>query len=233
MPVRVPSWLQRKVDKLPALTYEPADTIANAPGWRIIGDDFYTCVPPVDLPADPGVTKAIQAFCPNAIPIWRKQLYLPPGEQTRTVLSVHHGIATYVESPRQMTRLFHVEMPANATHRQPNQLEMIFERPNPSDIGAPGVFLPWTNLVYLYLRANYRDDMTSNVSIMDAIIRKAADDKARSKKSHDDELAYRQRRMEKRINRIFERMPANAWDQYVAALRSPRERKRPYVFMGR
>jgi hypothetical protein len=224
--------LARKADSLPALSYTPADTIANAPGWRIIGQDFYTCIPPVDLPADSGVTRAIRAFCPNAIPIWRKQLYLPPGEQTRTVLSVHHGIATYVETPRLSRRLFHVEMPAHADHPTPNQLEMVFERPDPSDIGAPGLFLPWNNQVYLYLRANYRDDMTSNSSILDVIIRRSAENKERARKSHEAEEEYRQRNLQKRLDRIFENMPSDAYKQYVAAMRSPRERKRPYVFMG-
>jgi hypothetical protein len=123
-------------------------------------------------------------------------------------------------------------MPAHADHPTPNQLEMVFERPDPSDIGAPGLFLPWNNQVYLYLRANYRDDMTSNASILDAIIKRSAETKERARKSHEAEEGYRQRNLQKRLDRIFENMPSDAYKQYVAAMRSPRERKRPYVFMG-
>lgn len=232
MAVRVPGWLRKKADALPALSYTPADTIASAPGWRIVQDDFYTCIAPADLPADPGVTRAIQAFCPNAIPIWRKQLYLPPGEQTRTILSVHHGIATYVPTAKVGRRLFHVEMPANAKHPQPNQLEMIFERTDPTDFGAPGIFLPWDNRVFLYLRANYRDDMTSTVDILDQIIRRKEEEKEKARKRSADDLSYRQKHMEKRLQRIFENMPSDAWEQYQAQLQSPCKPKRPYVFMG-
>lgn len=217
---------------MPALQWDPSDSIANAPGWRIIGDDFFTCIPPVDACADPAITRLIRSISPEAIPIWRKQLYLPPGEQTRTILAVHHGIATYVSNPRGMRRLFHVEMPAHAKHPRPNQLECIFERNNPTDFGAPGIFLPWDARVYRYLRANYRNDMVSQASILDQILRKKEEERAAARRRDADNLAYRQRGMEQRIARIFENMPSDAWARYQAELRSPRKRSRAYAFMG-
>jgi hypothetical protein len=208
-----------------------ADSIYTAPGWRVIGDDHYTAVPPVDCPADPGVTRAIRQFWPDAVPIWRKQRYLPPGERSVEVVVSHHGIATYQAHPKAMRRLFHVEMPAGAKGPAPNQLEAIFEHPNYADIGGPGLFLPWDNRLYMCVRGNYRDDNTSTADVFERALTAQEERQKRERKARDDDFAYRRKHLEKRIAATLEALTERDFREYQARCRAPRERK-VMVFQG-
>lgn len=216
---------------MPAYEMPVADSPYTAPGYRILGDDFYTCVKPADCPDDPGVTRAIRMFWPDAIPIWRKQRYLPPGERSTEIVATHHGIATYVAHPKSSRRLFHVEMPANAKHPQPNQLECIFERPNLAEMGGPGEFLPWNNQVLLCVRGNYRSDMVSSAEVFEKMAARQRAQYDRAKKSADEDFAYRRRTMEKRIQKTLETLTERDFREYQEQCKAPYVAK-PIIFMG-
>lgn len=158
----LPSWVGERVAKAKRPVSLPvADSLHTAPGWRVVGGDFYTCVEPPDRYADRLVTKMIRSFDPGAIPIWRKQRYLMPGA-TVPITVTHFGIARHVKNPHAEVELFHVEMPLNADHPVPNKLECIFEVHDDTMMhdGGPGGFIPWDMRIYHNRREAYNETKT-------------------------------------------------------------------------
>jgi hypothetical protein len=134
------------------------DTVHTAPGWRVLGDDFFTCVQPVGGPIhDPAVVAAIHGFDPGAIPMWRKQRYLPP-RSTQAVLVSHLAFGRHVRFPRRQLALFNVEMPpGQRQHPVPNELLMIWEFFDATYWyeGGPGAVFPSDMRQFRYMRADY------------------------------------------------------------------------------
>lgn len=139
----LPSWVGQKAKPV---EYAPADSPWNAPGYRIIGRDFYTCVEPPDRIADRAVIRAIRAFAPDVIPVWRKQIYKAPNSN-RTFVATHLCLARYLRDTRGKRHVPYVEMPANAKHPMPNVLVRVLEdkdHPTVLHQGGPGPYQPLT-----------------------------------------------------------------------------------------
>lgn len=197
----LPNWMMSDAQRRAAqpVDYEIADSFHNAPGWRLASDDFYTCVPPADRPINKAVLRAIHSFDPGLIPIWRKQLYLPPGEST-PVMVTHHGIARHVKDPKGARRLFHVEMPRNAKHPTPNLLEAILEEENERMMheGGPGSFQRFDMWLYHLLRRQFNVSKSPKDIIANIMKRKDAErERARENRRQEDE--YKQKRIEKML----------------------------------
>ena len=123
-------------------------------GWRVAGDDLYTCVAPPGFEKDAAVTEAIRSFDPEMVPAWRIQLWHPPG--TNDVLKVvHHGIMRYYPFPRFLRQLFHVEVPQGWEGPVPNFMDVFFDDDEVTNHIGPGAYMPWDWHVYRYCRGNW------------------------------------------------------------------------------
>lgn len=203
------------------------DTIGTAPGWRVLGDDFYTCVQPVGGPIhDTTVVKAIHGFDPGAIPMWRKQRYLPPGSN-QAVLVSHLAFGRHVPFPHRQLALFNVEMPPGSSRNAvPNELLMIWEFFDATYWyeGGPGAVFPSDMRQFRYMRADYlRGDKKGGDRFAERETEKlTAREQARAARAREDE--YKQRRLDDYVERQLE-MPgdtARAFREYRARNRAMR-----------
>jgi hypothetical protein len=122
-------------------------------------------------------------------------------------------------------------MPAGAKFPQPNQLECIFEHPNFAELGGPGFFLPWDNNLYLCVRGNFRDDMTSSASVFQKVAKRQKEEYDLAQKQRADEFAYRRKHLEARIAATLETLTERDFREYVAKQKAGRP-KTPRVFLG-
>jgi hypothetical protein len=215
----LPQWVG---DRMTA-TYDIADSPWTAPGYRIVGKDHYTCIEPVDRIADRATLKAIQAFCPEAIPIWRKQTYIAPGE-IKAFTVTHFGIAQHVKTPRHDAKLAYIEMPTNAKHPKPNRLVRIFEdieHENVMHRGGPAPYQALDMNKYRELRADYVKEFQTPVEALDERLRRADEEKRRKALFELEEYLYRRRDIER-----FTQKQLEAPGDTVAALRQWRIKKR-------
>lgn len=187
------------------LRYTVADSIHTAPGWRILCDsggvsDFHTCVEPVDRPMDPVWRREVHSFDPTAIFLWRKQLYLPPG-QTQPVMVCHNALGRYVPVPNRELQLFYVEMPESAKHPRPNELLWVWEKFDDCLMyeGGPGAYMPWDGEIVRYLRADH-NVMTPVNELARTIARRRAERKLRELKAKL-EIALAQADFDNWVNR--------------------------------
>jgi hypothetical protein len=193
--------------------------------WKILGDDFYTCVFPADMAIDPAALRLIHSFDPGAIPIVRKQLWKDP--QGREVLVSHWGIARYIKNPKKAALLGYVEMPRDAKHPRPNVLEWIHEMSDPRKDGPAG-FLPFDGWLAAYLHANYRETTDVVRELQDRLI-KSKQRREDERQKHYDEMAYRDWHMNKQITPWLEKLGVADWAATYRNKRAPK----PMVFLGR
>lgn len=209
-----------------------ADSIHTAPGWRIIDEDFYTCVRPADCPPDPVFERIVHEFDPGAIFMWRKQRYLPPGA-TQAVTVTHQAVGRYNPSPNRDYPLFHVEMPMHAKHARPNELVFVWERFDTCLMqeGGPGAYMPWDGSIVNWLRSDYnvvkssRDILKIIATRRAAVLRKKQNERI----EFEREWAEFNRWMQKMLDRPGD--TAEAYRQYEVMRKSKRGTK-PYVFQG-
>lgn len=211
--------------------YGVSDSFANAPGYRLVGDDFYTCVPPSDRPVDPVVLRMIHTFDPGLIPIWRKQLYLPTGAQ-RPILVTHHGIARHVRDPKGDRRLFHVEMPSNAKHPQPNLLEAILEEEDELMLhhGGPGKFQRFDMWLYKMLRRQF-NVTKSPTEIIAAIMKRKDAVRDAARKAFREEHEYRKRHLDAYVAARIDKIGPADFRDYVARMQGKNRPTRPSVYL--
>ncbi len=228
-------WIGNGVEK-PQLQYAVADSIHTAPGWRILCDkwgesDFYTCIPPVDRPMDPVWVKEVHAFDPSAIFLWRKQLYLPPGE-VLPVMVCHNAMGRYVACPRRELQLFHVEMPPGAKHPPPNELLWVWEKFDDCLMheGGPGAYMPWDGDIVRYLRRDFIV-MTPANEIDRTLTRRRAEKKLRLQKEKA-EIALGRADLDAWIDRQLAKPGDNtqALREYNE-MRRVKRAVRPYAFL--
>jgi hypothetical protein len=212
-------------------------------GWRLVGEDQYTCVPPVGYEKDPAVTAAIHTFDPGVIPIWRIQNWIAPGEEAPKQY-VHHGFSRYYPHPRRLRRGFVCPVPAGHRGETPNFLDFILEDQETLDFrrGGPGGFVPWDWATYTWARRQF-DRISVALWLKALEIRKERDAKIRA--AHEEELAYRKAQIEPYLIRKMEGASTPEWEKYQALMHardvarkmgrplpSIRERK-PFVEVGR
>lgn len=199
--------------------------------WEIVGDDWYTCVPPPGFEPDQAAVEAVQAFDPGAIPIWRIQRWKTPGRR-HPIQFVHAGIARYSPIPRtDGRRHLQVQMPAEAEHEVPTILATFFEGP-PVGPNGPGAYIAWGWQAYETARRDFdRLTVTEFDRLIDA--RKAREAEAREK--HEEELAYRKAQIEPWIlKRMDERIGEYDWKQYEELLKAGARRvkgRKPFVHL--
>lgn len=231
----LPSWVGQNERRLlqPIEIGPPADSIWTAPGWRLWGKESWTCVPPVDMPIDPVVLRAIHEFDPGAIPIWRKRRYLPPGD-TQPVLFTHYAIGRHVRDPKGDRRLFHVEMPRNATHPAPNLLEFVLQIRGTRMMhhGGPGDHLPFGMGLYHALRDKFLANKTA-LQLADEQIALDDAERERIERENKAEEERRQAILAKRLTPIFEKVTRQDYLKHVAKVNGLLRPSKPFVHVGR
>jgi hypothetical protein len=221
-------WLAPDPDRLAEA--QEAVTTAVSMVWEVVGDDWYTCVPPPGYEPNPAAVVAVQAFDPGAIPIWRIQLWKAPGRR-HLVQVVHAGIARYLPIP-QLGRLhLQVQMPTEAEHPAPNKLATFFEG-MPVGPNGPGEYIPWSWEAYEIARRDF-DRMT--VGEFDRLMDARREREAKARADWEEELEYRKRDVEPRILRTLdEKVGDYDWKQlaelYRVGLRKAKGRK-PFVHL--
>jgi len=200
------------------------DSIHTAPGWRILGDDFYTCVPQAHMPIDKTVLRAIHSFDPGLIPMWRKQMFLPPGS-VKPMVVTHYALGRRVRDPHGAYALLRVEMPRDAKHPKPNLLEVILENQDNKE-GGPGSHVKFNMGLYHFLRKQYTDAMTAKE--INRKLEAAAKRKLEAKQKALDELAYRQKQLQPFITKMLERSNIQDFREYQARARRGYKAK-PFV----
>lgn len=230
----LPAWAGRTQPKPVGFGF--ADSPHTAPGYRIVGDDFYTCIEPSGGPhVDPAVLRAIHEFDPSAVPVWRKQTYLPPGRMGEEhLLKVSHvGIARYKADRRSATE-FHPEMPEGADFKRPNVLEFIWEDDAPAlKNGGPGTVLPFDWGLYRYMRSRFNRNVTNKVMVK-AWLDRTRERHEREARQSKEELAYRQNHLERSLRKTFESVtPEELMRSYLELRQQRRLRQaKTYVFRG-
>lgn len=187
----LPSWVGEK--KRP-VEYTVSDSAWNAPGYRIIGKDFYTCVEPADRIADRATLRWLRDFAPDLVPVWRKQVYKAPGSN-QTFVATHLCLARYMRDPRGRRHVPYVEMPANAKHPMPNVLVRVLEDKDHKTVlheGGPGPYQPLTMDVY---REVYHADQRPRWMVDAEEDRRIEEAKARQEQKLEEEREYREKQV--------------------------------------
>jgi len=198
-------------------------------GWRVAGDDLYTCVAPPGFEKDPAVTEAIRSFDPAIIPAWRIQLWHPP-ESDKVLRAVHHGIMRHYPHPRHLRQRFHVELPQGWAGPEPNFLDVFFDDERQTNHIGPAAYLPWDWKVYRYCRAQY---VLLTVETYMKRMEARRERLAQEREKHQEELAYRRRHFEKTAMPILETLTPRDWSEYEELRRTRgRSARRVSVAMG-
>jgi hypothetical protein len=196
--------------------------------WEVVGDDWYTCVPPSGYEPNPAAIEAVQVFDPGAIPIWRIQMWAVPGRR-RTMPYVHAGIARHIPVTQNWHAHLQVQMPAEAEHPAPNVLATFFEG-EPIAPNGPGAYIPWDWEAYEIARRDF-DRMT--VAEFDRLIEARKQREAEARAEWEDDLAYRKRQVEPFILKVLEEKVSDYdWKQYAHLYRAGRRKVRgpkPFV----
>lgn len=231
----LPSWVGKRREG-PKVYYDVADSAHSAPGWRLIGDDFHTCIKPVDAPyLDEEVIRSIQAFDPSIIVLWRRQRYIPPhGTEPQTF--THLALGRHVKSPMREMALFHVEMPEGPKHEAPNELILVWEAFGDRYFkgGGPGDHMPCDMRLYWFLRHQYNNTKTGRQVAREREARVRALHEQR-RKAIRDELAYRQKHLDEYVRRQLD-APGDslaAWKAYAARVRAEKRSVKPRAFLGK
>lgn len=227
----LPAWLGAQVAR-PEVQYDVADSVQTAPGYRLVGDDFYTCIRPVDVPHDPLFEKVVKEYDPGVIFCWRKQRFILP-ESTETRIYTHNVLARHVKSPKRELQMFHVEMPRNARHPVPNELCIVWEKFD--DVyffeGGPGAYMPWTRELTSYLRKDFLNKRVKDLS--HELSKRERAKISRAEGAHRREEEYRKRALQRRIQQLLA-MPGDTdkgYREYMAKARGPYQPKRAYSIL--
>jgi hypothetical protein len=228
----LPSWVG---DAATPVAHAVADSPHTAPGWLVCERDWYTCVQPVDRIADATIVRWIRAFCPEVIPMWRKQAFLTPGPPRRSYLAVHFALGTYVRDPHRELHLVHVEMPSNAKHPVPNQLEKVFEDTSDAGYlhyGAPPPFEPCDMRVYDWCRRNY-SVTKSGRQIAEEMRRERVEKRRRQQEKAAEEFEYRSKDWNKFVQRQLD-APGDTVKEFFRWREKRRARMRerkPFIYV--
>lgn len=222
----LPSWVGQKAR---AIEYKAADSPWTAPGYRIIGRDFYTCVEPADRIADRAVLRWLRNFAPDVIPVWRKQMYKAPGSNS-TFVATHLCLARHLKDPHKYGRRHvpYVEMPARARHPMPNVLVKVLEDKNHPTVlhqGGPGPYQPLT--METYHGVYHADQRTRRVVHAEEDAR-LAEAQERQERATEDERAYREKHVTAFVNKQLG-APGDSlrgWLAYKALMAHRRRRMR-------
>lgn len=225
----LPPWLGKTAKKF---THDVGDSIHTAPGWRLVSADFYTMVEQPDCPRDPNVLRAIHEFDPGAIPLVRKQVYLPPGS-TVPFVAVHHVIGRYVPTTSSLRVPFYVETAPGHPEPKPNILDYIHEdkhAPILMKAGGPPPYRPFDEELVKILRERYVDGISVR-EYLGRVEREKARREA-AKATVREEMEYRQRALEKRLGDRIANLTMADYHQYRAEILARRAPK-PRVFFGK
>lgn len=230
----LPNWAGRRPAG-PPIQYDISDSMHTAPGWRILGSDWYTCVKPVDAPyVDEEVIKAIQAFDPSIIVLWRRQRYLRPG-RTEPETFTHLALGRHVKVPTREMVLFHVEMPEDAEHEVPNELILVWEYFGEDRYfkgGGPGGHMPCDMRLYWFLRHQF-NNLRSGRTVALERERRIRDLHDRRRKQLRDELEYRQKHLDAFVMNQLDQPgdSVRGYAEYAARARAKRNEVKPRVFL--
>jgi len=196
--------------------------------WRVGGPDVHTCVAPPGFEKDPAVTAAIREFDPGVIPMWRVQIWLPPGE-FQPYLAVHHVIGRHYPHPRYLRRQFHVEVPQGWEGPVPNFLDAVLEDREATKWTGPAGYLPWDWSAYRWCRFQYE---ALTVAAYYERVKAARERQDRARDGAFSELEYRTKDFERWALHHLEKhnVSDQDWQEYQELVRRGRQRK-PFVQM--
>lgn len=196
-------------------------------GWRFLGD-LWTCIEPVDRTIDQDVLRAMRAFDPGLVPIWRKRLWLPPGAAD-PIMKTHHGLARHVTVATHSKALFYVEMPAGAG-LPPNQLVVLFETVDRVVMheGGPGGYRPFDGALLREMERDFLRD-THNVSeMLTKKMRAAEEAEERAALKAELEGEYRMKQLAPLMDRLEHSTPSD-FNKYMGLMQG-RDKARVYSF---
>lgn len=200
----------------------------SAPGWRVVGRPFWTCVDLPDHPRDPAIVRALREIEPQAIPMIRKWAYRRPGSND-IVIVAHHAIGRAVPESELRTahRRFYVEMPPECAHGIPNVIEYVHEDlqdPGLLKTGAPAPYRPFDDELLAILRAKYATGI--DLAAWDRAVEAEAEQVQRDAERWSREMAYRDRRIAKLADKVLDEMTSDDWRQFAAMRLAKRQRSR-------
>lgn len=191
---------------------EAPDSFHTAPGWRVLGEKpHFSCVYPPGREPAPEVVAAVKEICPDIIPVWMSERYLPPDSNTPVTLG-WHVLARHAWNPRGPHVQFGIHLPAGWVGPPPN----IFEIPiqgEPVD-GQPPPYEPFNWRTVAMLRRRYAAKNSTEM-----ILRVQADNRRRralAKRRFMQEEAYKRRDMNRWIARRIEQWDVDDWKQLRA-----------------
>lgn len=210
----LPSWYRdalinrkRQLGKLQQQAPSLTVTIPNrAPGWHEVGMEI-SCIPDAVYPWDAQVFKAIQRIAPDLVPVWVRWVFISPDGET--VVFGRHALARVNKAKKREGVNWNVEMPTMPVNgcrfETPND-ELTIIQAETSSIAPdlPGDYLPFGWNVYAMVRDNYKHH-----DIKDLKKRFIEDKKealSREKKRLADEQEYKQRDLDKFINKKLENL---------------------------
>lgn len=197
-----PSWLNQAMARRQQASRLAMPIETHSRGrWRARTKPVWSCVPVPGCPVDQACLAAIREFFPDAIAMTRKRIWSPPDSDER-IVAVHHAIGHHVPHFLARHGKFHVEMPVGATHPAPNIID--YQHPMGevnSHTGAPLPYLPFDWAMVAYLRASYVDGI--DLREWDRQVRREREKEEDAQRAHDEELAWRQRRIEKRLGHVL------------------------------
>jgi len=228
--VTLPAWVGKQPGFMSAQQAPPNVSL----GWRVLPYETYSCIEP---PAGPSVTAEddaqIREFDPDIIWCWRKQCYVSLDDPNQVQMSTHLCAARYEERPGRFgrRRMFHVEMPDDPSHPEPNVLDYVFEYVNMKD-GGPGRHIAPQRIRHI-LRAKYVSDLVDAGRALGEADRVSSEKRAAEAEATWAEMEYRKEALRRNLQPIIDRLAPSDWAEYHHRLKpAARGRKREYAFTG-
>lgn len=192
---------------------EIPDTVHSAPGWRVLGDrPHFTCVYPPGCQPAPDVVAAIKEICPDLIPVWMSERYLPPESMTPITLG-WHVFARHVWNPRGLHAQFGILMPADWQGPAPNMFEIPLQG-EPGPDGQPPAYEPLDWRTVSMLRKRYQPRGSTDLILKAQAANRER--RAREKRRLLQEAAYQRKDVMGWIQRRIDTWDADDWRELYA-----------------
>lgn len=102
---------------LPSYSVPIADSLYTAPGWRFLGEYYYTWKD-VMYPWDPNVLRAIREIEPTVVPVTRRSIWqkMDRGNPQTPIVLIRHAVVRAIRDPIIPPHQFRIELPI---HHEP------------------------------------------------------------------------------------------------------------------
>jgi hypothetical protein len=191
----------------------PPDSIHTAPGWRVLGEKpHFSCVYPPGRQPAPEVVAAIREICPDIIPVWMSEVYLPPDSAT-PVLCGWHVLARHSWNPKGPHAQFGTLMPPDWSGPAPNLMEIPIQG-SPGPNGEPPPYEPLDWRTVAMLRKRYA--AKSSTELIMKVLEENKARRARAQRHLMQEEMYQRRDVQRWIRKRMALWDASDWRQLYA-----------------